>query len=158
MKQTRWVVVVAVVFVTIMIAGTLLSSGGSGKNEPTRPALGSPAQPNAEPARVEAADARKTINDAVAKQTKERVKDLLPSGIINDRTRLVLTNAIYFKGDWASQFKKDLTREETFQVTPEVQTRAPLMHQTASSASTLRTTGTSSSSSATSGCPLIGKS
>jgi serpin B len=46
-------------------------------------------------------------------------------------TRLVLTNAIYFKGKWASEFDKKLTRDEDFFVTPEKKITAPLMHQTA---------------------------
>ena len=45
-------------------------------------------------------------------------------------TRLVLTNAIYFKGDWVSQFKKDRTRNETFTLMGGKQVQTPLMHQT----------------------------
>ena len=42
----------------------------------------------------------------------------------------MLTNAIYFKGDWASQFKKDLTKDEPFHLTADKKAEAPLMHQT----------------------------
>jgi serpin B len=74
--------------------------------------------------------ARQAINAWVAKETQDKIKDLFQKGVLNANTRLVLTNAIYFKGDWASQFKKDLTREEEFQTgTDKVKT--PLMHQTA---------------------------
>ena len=54
--------------------------------------------------------ARKTINAWVEKQTHDKIKDLLKPGVLDADTRLVLTNAIYFKGDWASQFKKDATK------------------------------------------------
>jgi len=75
--------------------------------------------------------ARKTINAWVEKQTRDKIKDLLKPGILNEMTRLVLTNAIYFKGKWASEFDKKLTRDEDFFLTPEKKVAAPLMHQTA---------------------------
>jgi serpin B len=74
--------------------------------------------------------ARQTINAWVEKETRDKIKDLLPKGVLDDLTRLVLTNAIYFKGDWASQFKKDLTRDGEFQTGLD-KVKAPLMHQTA---------------------------
>ncbi len=58
--------------------------------------------------------ARKTINTWVEKETQDKIKDLLKPGVLTVDTRLVLTNAIYFKGDWASQFKKDRTKEGDF--------------------------------------------
>ena len=52
-----------------------------------------------------AADAsRKTINDWVAARTKDRIKDLIPEGVLNASTRLVLTNAIYLKASWMVRF------------------------------------------------------
>jgi serpin B len=72
---------------------------------------------------------RQTINTWVEKETHSKIKDLLKKGIIKSNTRLVLTNAIYFKGDWASQFKKDVTKEGAFRVTSEKVVKAPLMHQ-----------------------------
>ena len=74
--------------------------------------------------------ARETINAWVEKATQDKIKDLIKPGILNVNTRLVLTNAIYFKGDWASQFKKDRTRNETFTLTGGKQVQTPLMHQT----------------------------
>ena len=49
---------------------------------------------------------RQTINAWVEKQTHDKIKDLIGSGVLGADTRLVLTNAIYFKGDWQAQFKK----------------------------------------------------
>ena len=74
--------------------------------------------------------ARQTINGWVEKQTNDKIKDLLHQGDLTPDTRLVLTNAIYFKGDWASQFKKDQTRDEPFHLTADKKADAPLMHQT----------------------------
>jgi serpin B len=74
-------------------------------------------------------EARQTINRWVEAQTLEKIKDLLPPGVLTPQTRLVLTNAIYFKGDWRLPFRKESTREEDFHVTSDKTTRAPLMHQ-----------------------------
>jgi len=72
--------------------------------------------------------ARKAINDWVEKQTKEKIKDLLKKDVLTRDTRLVLTNAIYFKGDWASPFKTDATREGKFH-TPGRAIDVPFMSQ-----------------------------
>jgi len=57
---------------------------------------------------------RDRINNWVARQTKERITNLLAPGIITRNTRLVLTNAIYFKGNWADEFDKKDTQESAF--------------------------------------------
>ncbi len=46
------------------------------------------------------------INQWVATKTQDKIQELIPAGIINSRTRLVLTNAIYFKGKWDIKFDK----------------------------------------------------
>ncbi|HVS37078.1 MAG TPA: serpin family protein [Gemmataceae bacterium] len=74
--------------------------------------------------------ARKTINSWVEKQTNDKIKDLLHEGDLTDLTRLVLTNAIYFKGNWVSQFKKDATTDAPFQLGGGKTAKAPLMFQT----------------------------
>lgn len=48
--------------------------------------------------------ARRTINDWVASRTKDRIKDLIPQGVLDALTRLVLTNAIYLKAAWLHPF------------------------------------------------------
>src|SRR5206468_5926847 len=50
--------------------------------------------------------ARKRINAWVEKETKDKIKDLIPEGIIDTLTRMVLVNAIYFKGTWQYTFDK----------------------------------------------------
>ncbi len=77
-----------------------------------------------------AEEARKTINTWVEQQTKDKIKDLIPPGALDEWTRLVLTNAIYFKGDWVSPFMKPLTKEEDFKVAADRQVTVPMMHQT----------------------------
>ncbi len=64
---------------------------------------------------VKAAEAsRTTINGWVSDQTKGKIKDLLPKGSVSADTRLVLTNAIYFKGNWADAFDAKATKSEPF--------------------------------------------
>ena len=46
-------------------------------------------------------DIRLDINDWVAKQTKDKITDLLDKGLVTDSTRMVLVNALYFKAAWA---------------------------------------------------------
>ena len=74
--------------------------------------------------------ARREINAWVEKQTHDKIKELIKPKAINQATKLVLTNAIYFKGDWNSQFKKDQTRNEAFTDGGDVKIKTPMMHQT----------------------------
>jgi serpin B len=74
--------------------------------------------------------ARKTINVWVEKETRDKIKDLIPPGLLTGETRLVLTNAIYFKGTWAIPFKKDATADGDFFVAAGEKVQAPLMNQT----------------------------
>jgi len=78
----------------------------------------------------DAENVRHTINAWVEKQTQEKIKDLLPRGSVDSSSRLVLTNAIYFKGDWTSPFQKRLTSAGPFQVSKEKNVNLPLMNQT----------------------------
>lgn len=64
--------------------------------------------------RAEPEKARETINGWVEDQTEDRIRDLIPEGAIDPLTRLVLTNAIYFKASWLSPFDKELTRQGPF--------------------------------------------
>jgi serpin B len=58
--------------------------------------------------------ARKEINGWVSDQTNDRIKDLLPEGVLDPYTRMVLVNAIYFKADWLAQFDAHSTNDYTF--------------------------------------------
>jgi serpin B len=59
-------------------------------------------------------ESAQTINSWVAEQTKDKIKNLVSPNALNDLTRLVLVNAIYFKGNWLTQFKPDQTGKEDF--------------------------------------------
>uniref|UniRef100_A0A4W6G0Z6 Serpin B6 n=1 Tax=Lates calcarifer TaxID=8187 RepID=A0A4W6G0Z6_LATCA len=56
------------------------------------------------------------INSWVEKQTQGKIKDLLSPEVLDSMTRLVLVNAIYFKGNWNKQFKEDYTADAEFRI------------------------------------------
>jgi len=57
---------------------------------------------------------RVRINQWVEGETRERIEDLIPPGGVDDLTVLVLTNAVYFKGQWMSRFDEERTTDATF--------------------------------------------
>ncbi len=74
--------------------------------------------------------ARKTINTWVEKETNDKIKNLIQKGVLDSMTRLVLTNAIYFKGNWARQFKEDRTKEAPFTLADGRKVDVAMMNQT----------------------------
>lgn len=74
--------------------------------------------------------ARKTINTWVEKKTNDKIKNLIQKGVLDSMTRLVLTNAIYFKGNWAKQFKEDRTKEAPFTLANGRKVDVAMMNQT----------------------------
>ena len=75
---------------------------------------------------------RLTINAWVETQTNNRIKDLLPSGSITPLTRMVLTNAIYFKGTWLTPFEKRFTKPLDFSLTADQRIKTDMMYRTGS--------------------------
>ncbi len=73
--------------------------------------------------------ARIKINDWVSRETKEKIKDILKPEDITRLTRLVLTNAIYFKGKWQTEFDKKSTRDEDFYLINGQKTKVKMMYQ-----------------------------
>ena len=71
--------------------------------------------------------ARARINQWVEEKTNERIRDLIPEGGLNALTRLVLVNAVYFKGKWSEPFLEESTRDEPFYLEGGGKVRAPLM-------------------------------
>ena len=61
---------------------------------------------------------RTEINQWVEEQTNKKIQELIPQGSINASTKLILVNAIYFKGDWDVKFDKSSTRKGDFYVSP----------------------------------------
>jgi serpin B len=56
------------------------------------------------------------INEWVADQTRNRIRDLIPGGALDETTRLVLANALYLKAPWANEFSSKATQPEPFHV------------------------------------------
>lgn len=75
--------------------------------------------------------ARARINAWVARQTRDKIQNILPPGCIDEDTRMVLANAIYFKGLWDVPFEKTRTANQPFHISPTNQLDVPLMHKTA---------------------------
>lgn len=71
---------------------------------------------------------RQRINGWVSDTTKGKIKDLLPHSAVGPLTRLVLTNAIYFKGNWEEPFKKSDTRDQPFHADAG-DVNVPMMHR-----------------------------
>jgi len=70
---------------------------------------------------------RQEINDWVGEETRDKIPELIPRGLLDASTRLVLTNAIYFKGTWKLQFDPELTRDLPFHVSRDLEVTAPMM-------------------------------
>src|SRR5262249_53944734 len=74
--------------------------------------------------------ARHAINDWVAQQTADKIKDLLQQGTLSPSDRLVLTNAIYFNGHWLTPFGTFGTFDANFTLFSGDQVPTPTMHRT----------------------------
>lgn len=73
---------------------------------------------------------RLKINTWVARQTEDRIKDLLAPRSLDDLTRLVIVNAIYFLGTWDTPFEADLTAPGRFRTSASAGKDVPMMHVT----------------------------
>uniref|UniRef100_A0A3B5LS75 Serpin B6 n=1 Tax=Xiphophorus couchianus TaxID=32473 RepID=A0A3B5LS75_9TELE len=61
-------------------------------------------------------EARVKINNWVEEKTQGKIKDMVVKGMVNDMTKMVLVNAIYFKGNWNAAFQRSNTREVQFRL------------------------------------------
>ena len=61
--------------------------------------------------------AAETINNWIEEQTRDKIKDMIQPDMLSELTKLVLTNAIYFKGFWAIPFETENTYETDFELT-----------------------------------------
>ncbi|XP_076822175.1 leukocyte elastase inhibitor-like [Clavelina lepadiformis] len=73
--------------------------------------------------------ARLEINQWVDDKTHGKIKDLLPAGSVNGLTRLVLANAVYFKGNWMKKFEENQTMETDFHVNESKSVKVNMMSQ-----------------------------
>jgi serpin B len=70
---------------------------------------------------------RNEINQWVAQRTRERIRDLIPVGGIDETTRLALVNAVYFKAPWVKEFPEYGTKPEAFFVGGNQEIKVPTM-------------------------------
>jgi serpin B len=75
-----------------------------------------------------AEDVRLQINRWVADKTHDEVKDLLSPGMVDPASRLILTNAIFFKGQWADPFDAKQTTKDDFRTRQGNLVKADMMH------------------------------
>jgi serpin B len=71
-------------------------------------------------------EARRAINDWVSEETQSKIEELIAEGVLDEMTRLVLANAIYFKGEWELPFL-DGTRDAPFTLLDGSQVQVPTM-------------------------------
>ncbi|XP_048204474.1 leukocyte elastase inhibitor [Perognathus longimembris pacificus] len=74
-------------------------------------------------------EARKVINQWVKGQTEEKIPELLAAGMVDNMTKLVLVNAIYFKGNWQEKFMKEDTTNAPFRLTKKDTKTVKMMYQ-----------------------------
>lgn len=79
----------------------------------------------------QAAAASETINRWVEQQTEGKIQQLVSQDSLGDQMRLVLTNAIYFKGAWEDEFWKSSTQQAAFHLSATREVKLPLMYQQA---------------------------
>ena len=70
-----------------------------------------------------------TINAWVSDQTHGKIQNLISAAAITTYTRLILTNAIYFQGNWATAFKASLTQDASFETSPGESSSVQMMQQ-----------------------------
>jgi serpin B len=68
-----------------------------------------------------------TVNEWVKEKTENKIKQLLSPGSTDDNTRLVITNAIYFKGTWVNPFNEERTRDADFKINSDQTVQTPMM-------------------------------
>ncbi len=70
---------------------------------------------------------RETINGWVEEKTRDKIQNLLPPGSVTAETRMILANAIYFKGDWLRPFDPAQTHDGPFRTGPQQSVAVPMM-------------------------------
>lgn len=72
---------------------------------------------------------RKIINNWVEYHTNDKIKDLIPEGMLNADTRMVLTNAVYFNAEWSNMFNEAMTKKDVFHLLDGSETSCDMMYQ-----------------------------
>ena len=81
---------------------------------------------------MQADEALAKVNEWAKEETHGKIEDLLPPGSVNALTRVVLANALYFKGAWKKPFDEKLTKEGEFFLLDGKTIQVPMMHATKS--------------------------
>lgn len=76
--------------------------------------------------------ARRAINEWVAGETNDKIPELIPEGMLDSLTRLVLVNAVYLDATWASQFDPNSTADGQFTTLAGQAVTTPMMTQQSS--------------------------
>lgn len=71
----------------------------------------------------------KKINDWIAEKTKDKIHDLIMPDNITLDTKLIITNAVYFKGEWLNTFEQESTKEQDFNLLASTSVKTQMMHQ-----------------------------
>ncbi|XP_030063249.1 serpin B4 isoform X1 [Microcaecilia unicolor] len=74
-------------------------------------------------------EVRKKINMWVENETQGKIKDLFAEGSLRPDILIALVNAVYFKGKWEKEFKKENTKEEQFRLNKRESKPVQMMHQ-----------------------------
>jgi serpin B len=72
---------------------------------------------------------RKEINGWVSNQTNDKIQNLIPDGVLDPNTKMVLVNAIYFKADWLDQFDPNSTHDSSFHLLDGLDVQVKMMSQ-----------------------------
>ena len=72
---------------------------------------------------------RQTINSWVSSKTNAKIPELFAKGTLDESTRLVLTNAVYFKGKWSTPFQKEATQEKEFTTAAQSKIKVAMMNR-----------------------------
>merc|ERR1719186_1680392 len=77
---------------------------------------------------ADSAAARTEINNWVKEETMDKIEDLIPQNFLSEVTKMVLVNAMYFKGDWVHQFAEKDTKKRSFYVEEDKSVEVDMMH------------------------------
>lgn len=78
---------------------------------------------------AEPENARQTINEWIEQETEDKIRDMLPPGAVDQLTRMVLVNAIYFNGSWLYPFADRGTQDQPFTLLDGSTVTVPMMMQ-----------------------------
>ncbi|HEY9700886.1 MAG TPA: serpin family protein, partial [Allocoleopsis sp.] len=73
-------------------------------------------------------NARTKINTWIKDKTQKKITEIIPQGMLNEKTKLVLTNAVYFQANWAIEFLPEKTQKAPFKISNKKQVEVSMMH------------------------------